>query len=175
MTLRATLSLVRKEKRVLGIRIHRAILGVSWTLTSDYESSEVIDVMTIDPTMSEDEKAQKVNERYQELVAENPSCRIERQYEYRTNEKAEGDVDSIHLLWVSDRIAVARDVNARLAEINGKLMLIAKFLRYQLNMERFLGWSDTPYFVHKNKIIEDACQHWIGVLTGINNMAKSKK
>ena len=176
VTLRATLSLVRKEKRVLGIRIHRAILGVSWTLTSDYESSEVIDVMTIDPTMSEDEKAQKVNERYQELVAENPSCRIERQYEYRTNEKAEGDVDSIHLLWVSDRIAVARDVNARLAEINGKLMLIAKFLRYQLNMERFLGLSDTPYFVHKNKIIEDACQHWIGVLTGINNnMAKSKK
>lgn len=177
ITLRATLSLVRKEKRILGIRIHRAILGVSWTLSSDYESSEVIDVMTIDPTMSEEEKAQKVNERYQELVEEHPSCRIERQYEYRMNEKAEGDVDSIHLLWVSDRVAVARDVNARLLELNGKLMMIAKFLRYQLNLERFLGITDTPYFVHKNKILEDACQNWIGVLTGVSskNMAKGKQ
>ena len=168
ITLRASLELVRGEKRVFGIRIHRAILGVSWKLQSDYDSSEVIDVMTLDPTQSEEAKAQKVNERYAALAAEHPECRIEKQYEYKENEKAEGDVDSIHLLWISDRIAIARDIDSRIALINGRLMLIAKFLRYQLNIGRFLGLSDVPYYVHKNKILNDACNRWMGAMKTTN-------
>ena len=47
-------------------------------------------------------------------------------------------------------------------------MLIAKFLRYQLNIGRFLGLSDVPYYVHKNKILNDACNRWMGAMKATN-------
>ena len=63
ITFRATISIARKPKYFLGIKIHRAIVGISWELTSEYSDTQVVDVLTLDPSMSDQEKTNKVNQR----------------------------------------------------------------------------------------------------------------
>ena len=120
-------------------RYHRAILGVSWTLTADYSSSEIVDYMELDNSLSEEEKAQRVNDRLYELMQANPSCSIEPHYAYSAPDSISGDDDAIHLLWVCDRLAVARDVDYRLSKIYAQLILIEKFLRQRIELEDYLS------------------------------------
>lgn len=130
LTFRADLTLERPEKHhwLIG-RYHRAILAVHWTLTSEYGSSSIVDTMELDNSLSEEDKAAKVNERLRQLMAENPGCSIEANYAYSNPETVAEDPDAIHLLWVSDRLAIARDVDYRISKIYAQLILIEKFLR----------------------------------------------
>ena len=48
ITFKATLKIARKPKYLLGIKIHRAILQISWELTSEYTHTSVVDVITLD-------------------------------------------------------------------------------------------------------------------------------
>ena len=63
ITFKATLSIARKPKYFLGIKIHRAILQISWELTSEYTDTQVVDVLTLDPNASDEEKTRQVNSR----------------------------------------------------------------------------------------------------------------
>ena len=63
ITFHATLSIARKPKYFLGIKIHRAIIQISWELTSEYTDTYVADVLTLDPGLSDAEKTQMVNDR----------------------------------------------------------------------------------------------------------------
>lgn len=127
---RAVLSLERPESHFWPIgRYHRAILAVHWTLEANFDSNEIIDFMELDPSLSDEEKAQKVNERLHQLQLEHPSCDIEVNYAYSAPPDTGEDPDAIHLLWVSDRLDVARDVDYRLSKIYAQLVLIEKFLR----------------------------------------------
>ena len=47
ITFSATLSIARKPKYFLGIKIHRAIIQISWELTSSYTDTHVADVLTL--------------------------------------------------------------------------------------------------------------------------------
>lgn len=62
ITFSATLSIARKPKYFLGIKIHRAIIQISWELTSSYTDTHVADVLTFDASLSDEEKTQMVNE-----------------------------------------------------------------------------------------------------------------
>ena len=124
----ATLSKVRGESYFLGIRYHRSIIGCSWQLTSNYSQSDVIEVMQLDPNWSEQERVDAVNKRQAELQAEFPDCTVEISYEYANNRTVEDVDDTFHLLWVSDRLAVAREVDFRLTKIYSSLVLAEKFL-----------------------------------------------
>ena len=57
VTFRARLSLQRKPKYFLGIRIHRAILQIDWELTSEYSYSDVVEVMEVDPELDDQQRA----------------------------------------------------------------------------------------------------------------------
>ena len=63
ITFSATLSIARKPKYFLGIKIHRAIIQISWELTSSYTDTHVADVLTLDASLSDEEKTRMVNER----------------------------------------------------------------------------------------------------------------
>ena len=76
ITFKATLSIARKPKYFLGIKIHRAILQISWELTSEYTDTQVVDVLTLDPNASDEEKTRQVNNRISEIAQEFPSCSI---------------------------------------------------------------------------------------------------
>ena len=43
ITFKATLKIARKPKYFLGIKIHRAILQISWELTSEYTNTSVVE------------------------------------------------------------------------------------------------------------------------------------
>src|SRR3712207_1288490 len=89
VTFKATLSIARKPKYFLGIKIHRAIMQIEWTLTADYSDTQVVDVLQLDPDKSDRENAATVNARISEIARDYPSCTVST--EYIRNEPLEQD------------------------------------------------------------------------------------
>lgn len=135
---RADLSKERGESWFLFIRYHRAILAVHWTLTANFDSSEIVDYIEMDPTLDDAEKARQVNERLHQLQQEHPDCDIEANYAYSAPPDTGEDTDAIHLLWVCDRLKIARDVDYRLSKIYSQLVLIEKFMRSRESLLDYL-------------------------------------
>ncbi len=131
ITFRATISIARKPKYFLGIKIHRAIIQISWELTSEYSDTHVADVLTLDPGMSDAEKTGIVNDRIAEIAREHPSCKITTEYARSapTEETPGGDV--YHLLWSSDRLEIAREVDSRITKIYADLVSLEKMMHYK--------------------------------------------
>lgn len=129
LVFKAVLSMSREESWFWFVRYHRAILAVDWSLYVNYSSSEIVDYMELDPSMPDDEKAQAVNQRAHELRNEHPGCTIEENLAYSSTPAIEDDDDAIHLLWVCDRLKVAREVDHRLSKIYAELVLLEKYLR----------------------------------------------
>ena len=136
---RAELSLERRESHAWLIgRYHRAILAVNWTLTANFDSSEIVDYIEMDPTMDDAEKAQQVNDRLRQLQQDHPGCDIEANYAYSAPPDTGEDPDAIHLLWVCDRLKIARDVDYRLSKIYAQLVLIEKFMHTRESLLDYL-------------------------------------
>lgn len=131
ITFKATLSIVRKPKYFLGIKIHRAILQISWELTSEYTSTSVVEVMTLDPNKSDKEKADEVNKRISEIAQEYPSCKITTEYAKTAPTENDGTPDTYHLLWQSDRLEIARQVDSRITKIYADLVSLEKMMHYK--------------------------------------------
>jgi len=131
ITFKATVSIARKPKYFLGIKIHRAIIQIQWELTSAYTDTHVADVLTLDPGLSDAEKTQLVNDRIAEIAREHPSCKITTEYARSapTEETPSGDV--YHLLWSSDRLEIAREVDSRITRIYADLVSLEKMMHYK--------------------------------------------
>lgn len=164
ITFKATLSIARKPKYFLGIKIHRAILQISWELTADYSDTEVVDVLQLDPGKSERENAATVNNRLSEIAHDYPSCTVST--EYIRNEAVEQDTttDTYHLLWSSDRLEIARQVDTRLTRIYADLVSLEKMMHYRLSIIDVLK-GVMPYINDtqgkKLTILEEAHERWL--------------
>ena len=131
ITFKATLSIARKPKYFLGIKIHRAILQISWELTSEYTDTQVVDVLTLDPNATDEEKTRQVNNRISEIAQEFPSCSITTEYAKSEATQTEDNDDVIHLLWSSDRLEIAREVDSRITKIYADLVSLEKMMHYK--------------------------------------------
>lgn len=131
ITFRATLKIARKPKYFLGIKIHRAIMQISWELTSEYSDTQVVDVLTMEPGMPDKQKTKLVNDRISEIAMEYPSCQIST--EYTRNEPMQEDTNSdvLHLLWSSDRLEMARQIDSRITRIYADLVSLEKMMHYK--------------------------------------------
>ena len=168
VTLTCNLKKVRGESWLINfwgiriLRIHRAILGVEWKLTAEYSSSDVVDIMELDPGLSDREKTDAVNRRMQEILAEYPSCSVDVDYAYSAPPGADDDQDSCHLLWVSDRLRIARQVDYRLSRIYAELLLLEKFMYSRqslldyLKAQVFSGLGDGV----RNKVYRKSFRRW---------------
>lgn len=144
VTFSASLSCTRGESHPWwagGIRTHRAILKVDWALTANYESTTVLETLELDMRKSEEENMEIVNARLHELQLEYPACTVELEYAYQTAPETDGDEDEPHLLWMSDRLRIAREVEYRLSRIHAHLILTEKFLRQRDGMLEYLKRS----------------------------------
>ena len=131
ITFKATLTLARKPKYFLGIKIHRAILQISWELTSEYTNTSVVEVMTLDPNEDEQKKTDEVNRRISEIAQEHPNCKVTTEYA-RSEATETADNDGInHLLWSSDRLEIAREVDSRINKIYSDLVSLEKMMHYK--------------------------------------------
>lgn len=138
VTYTAVLKLQSKPKHFLGIRIHRAILSVDYKLSAAYSAENVIETMNLDMSLSEKERAAKVNERQKQLMGDMPDCSITVRYNYARNMPNEEGSDAIHLLWASDRLDVARDVEYQLSVIYSQLVLLEKVMNDRQTIKDFL-------------------------------------
>ena len=131
VTFKATVSIARKPKYFLGIKIHRAIVQIDWELVSTWSDSSVAEVMELDPSKSDEENAAIVNRRLSELAQEHPSCTVTVEYTKQPGIETEDTEGVRHLLLASDRLEIARGIEARLARIYTDLVMIEKFLHYK--------------------------------------------
>ena len=131
ITFSATLSIARKPKYFLGIKIHRAIIQISWELTSSYTDTHVADVLTFDASLSDEEKTRMVNDRISEIAREHPDCKITTEYARNEPMEEEPAGDVYHLLWSSDRLEIAREVDSRITKIYADLVSLEKMMHYK--------------------------------------------
>lgn len=164
VTFKATVTIARKPKYFLGIKIHRAIVQISWELTTQYTDTHVADVLTFDSSVSEAEKTRRVNDRIAELAREYPKCKITTEYARSApmDDAATGDV--YHLLWSSDRLEIAREVDSRLTKIYADLVSLEKMMHYKRNIVDVL--KDVLPSLDDNQgrrlsLVEECRQRWI--------------
>jgi hypothetical protein len=169
ITFKATLTLARKPKYFLGIKIHRAILQIAWELTSEYTNTNVVDVLTLDPNKTEQEKADEVNRRISEIAREYPSCKITTEYAKSdpTTENTSSDIK--HLLWSSDRLEIAREVDSRITKIYADLVSLEKMMHYKRSIIDVL--KDVMPDIDGNQgrrqtILEECYERWINGAKG---------
>jgi hypothetical protein len=169
ITFKATLTLARKPKYFLGIKIHRAILQIAWELTSEYTNTNVVDVLTLDPNKTEQEKADEVNRRISEIAREYPSCKITTEYTKSdpTTENTSSDIK--HLLWSSDRLEIAREVDSRITKIYADLVSLEKMMHYKRSIIDVL--KDVMPDIDGNQgrrqtIVEECYERWINGAKG---------
>ena len=164
ITFKATLSIVRKPKYFLGIKIHRAILQISWELTSEYTSTSVVEVMTLDPNKSDKEKADEVNKRISEIAQEYPSCKITTEYAKSAPTENDGTPDTYHLLWQSDRLEIARQVDSRITKIYADLVSLEKMMHYKRSIIDVLK-SVAPHITddqgRRLTLVEECRKRWL--------------
>lgn len=134
VTFSASLSIARKPKYFLGIKIHRAILKISWQMTASYSDTQVVENMTLDPEIPDGEKKKLVNDRLSELAMEFPGCRLSTEYVKSDPFEEDQTDDTFHLLWASDRLAIARQVESRLMKIYADLVSLQKMMNYKLSI-----------------------------------------
>lgn len=164
VTFRVTLSIARKPKYFLGIKIHRAIMRIEWTLTADYSDTQVVDVLQLDPTKSDRENAATVNARISEIAKDYPACTVST--EYIRNEPLEQDHsgDTYHLLWSSDRLEIAREVDSRLTRIYADLVCLEKMMHYKLSIIDVLK-NTAPYINdeqgRRRTILDESFARWM--------------
>ena len=164
ITFKATVSIARGPKYFLGIKIHRAIVQIAWTLTTDYSDTQVVAVLELDPEKSDAEKAAEVNAKIAEVAREYPSC--DTSVEYAKTEPVETDDtdDTYHLLWSSDRLEIARDIDSRLTKIYADLVSLEKMMHYKHSIINILK-AIAPYINDEEgrrlTLVEQCRKRWL--------------
>ena len=131
ITFKATISIARKPKYFLGIKIHRAIVQISWTLTTEYSDTQVVAIINLDPSKTDQEKADEVNAKLSEIAREYPSCELTVEYAKSSPVESDDTEDTYHLLWTSDRLDIARQIDSRLTKIYADLVSLEKMMHYK--------------------------------------------
>ena len=124
----------RGESWFWFIRYHRAIVGVEYRLVSEQETSEVVDVIEFSDDMSNEEKANLINQKRTEVQGQFPGCHVTVVKTEKDPPEKEKKDEVLHLLWMSDRVALARFIEYRLRQIDGQLAFIERNLFIKRNM-----------------------------------------
>ena len=78
--------------------------------------------LTLDPGKADGEKADEVNARINEIAREYPKCQVSPQYAKSAPAQEDDSEDTYHLLWSSDRLEIAREIDSRLTKIYADLV-----------------------------------------------------
>ena len=163
ITFKATISIARKPKYFLGIKIHRAIVQISWTLTTEYSDTQVVAVINLDPSKTDQEKADEVNAKLSEIAREYPSCEPTVEYAKSSPVESDDTEDTYHLLWTSDRLDIARQIDSRLTKIYADLVSVEKMMHYKhsiIDILRSIAPLDTDQG-RRLTLIERCRKRWL--------------
>ena len=164
ITFKATISIGRKPKYFLGIKIHRAIVQISWTLTTEYSDTQVMAVINLDPAKSDEEKAAEVNAKLAEIAREYPNCDPFVEYGKSVSMESDETDDTYHLLWSSDRLEIARQIDSRLTKIYADLVSLEKMMHYKhsiIDMLRSIAPPLNDEQGRRQTLIEQCRKRWL--------------
>ena len=164
VTFKARLSIARKPRYFLGIKILRAIVQIDWSLEAEFSDTHVAAVVKLDPSASDSEKAATVNAKVSEVARQYPDCTVSVEYMRSSPIQEDATEDKWHLLWSSDRLAIAREVDTRLTKIYADLVSLEKMMSYRYGIIDVL--KDIAPYVNadegrKMTIVEHCRQRWI--------------
>lgn len=163
ITFKATISIARKPRYFLGIKIHRAIVQISWTLTTEYSDTQVVAVINLDPSKTDQEKVDEVNAKLSEIAREYPSCEPTVEYAKSSPVESDDTEDTYHLLWTSDRLDIARQIDSRLTKIYADLVSLEKMMHYKhsiIDILRSIAPLDTDQG-RRLTLIERCRKRWL--------------
>ena len=164
ITFSATISIARKPKYFLGIKIHRAIVQISWKLTTEYSDTQIVAVINLDPSKSDSEKAAEVNAKLAEVARQYPDCTPSVKYARSEPLQSDESRDTYHLLWSSDRLEIARSIDTRLNIIFSNLVSLEKMMHYKHSIIDILK-SAAPYINDEEgrrlTLIEKCRRRWL--------------
>lgn len=138
LTFKAELTVSSGPQYFLFIRIHRAKLNIDWKLINENPHSDVVEVMQLNKEWSDKEKADKVNERISYWLHSNPTCTCRVEYNKENKDSLNDVDDSAHLLWVSDRLAIASEIDSRLSKIYSDLQFLLGYYKVKSSIKDFL-------------------------------------
>lgn len=163
ITFKATISIARKPRYFLGIKIHRAIVQISWTLTTEYSDTQVVAVINLDSSKTDQDKADEVNAKLSEIAREYPSCEPTVEYAKSSPVVSDDTEDTYHLLWTSDRLDIARQIDSRLTKIYADLVSLEKMMHYKhsiIDILRSIAPLDTDQG-RRLTLIERCRKRWL--------------
>ena len=164
ITFKATISIARKPKYFLGIKIHRAIVQITWSLTTEYSDTQVVAVLDLDPDKSAQEKADEINAKLAEVARSYPECDTSVEYAKSEPVATDDTDDTYHLLWSSDRLEIARDIDTRLTKIYADLVSLEKMMHYKHSIIDMLR-AAAPYINDEQgrrlTLIEQCRKRWL--------------
>ena len=171
VTFTATLSIARKPKWFLGIKIRRAIVQIDWKLTTEYSDTQVVDILTFDDSMTDQQKADEVNRKVSEVARQHPSCKVSVEYARSETVPEDETSDTYHLLWSSDRLEIAREIDTRITRIYSDLVSLEKMMSYKRDFLDIL--KDIAPYVNDNEgrrmsILEECHERWMQSASGRN-------
>ena len=176
ITFKATVSVARKPKYFLGIKIHRAIVQIAWSLTGEYSDTQVVDMVELNPDDNESNKTAIVNRHISDVAKQYPNCQVSTEY-IRTEPQATDDTeDTYHLLWSSDRLEIAREIDARITKIYADLVSLEKFMYYRISIMDLLrkeGFQLDKDQGRRLNLLEICHERWME--NARNPQEKSKK
>lgn len=106
---------------------------ISMYLKAHLEESHVYQTLDLSG-LSDDQKVTQVNRASSAARSEYPDCKVDVTYFQMEPEDDDSD-DTIHLLWSSERLNVAREVEAGLADIYARLVAVERVMRYRLTIK----------------------------------------
>ena len=164
ISFKATVSIARKPKYFMGIKIHRAIVQISWTLTTEYSDTQVVAVVNLDPTKTDEEKAAEVNAKLAEIARDYPDCDPTVEYAKSSPVESDNTDDTYHLLWSSDRLEIARQIDSRLTKIFADLVSLEKMMHYKHSIIDILRSVAPPLNDEQGRrltLIEKCRKRWL--------------
>ena len=164
ITFKATVSIARKPKYFMGIKIHRAIVQISWTLTTEYSDTQVVAVVNLDPAKTDEEKAAEVNAKLAEIARDYPDCDPIVEYAKSNPVESDNTDDTYHLLWSSDRLEIARQIDSRLTKIFADLVSLEKMMHYKHSIIDILRSVAPPLNDEQGRrqtLIEQCRKRWL--------------
>ena len=122
------------------------------------------DVLTLDTEQTNAEKAEAVNRRISEIAQEYPGCDITTEYAKSAPQEENATDDTYHLLWSSDRLEIAREVDTRITNIYADLVSLEKMMHYKrsiLDVLKDIAPNIDSDQGHRLTLVEECHERWM--------------
>ena len=155
---------VKEEAVYFIFRIHRSRNRIKAYIETDGDNATTLEQIEFSADESETSKEATVNQKLQSWREVYPDCDVSYVVDYTNDSVNPEDDDVPHLLYSSDRLAIARHIEARLLHIYGRLVTLEKFMSYRRTLLDWLideGKKLVRLDVGKKKTLTDeVLQRW---------------